>query len=133
MGLAHLTTNFQELCFTCDGMCCCFRHMPMCTTGDEMCIDDADIGIDGKFMTCSDCRKYMVINQGKATTMSCRAGFGFNADIRSCEKRSPHCFECSCRRLIVDLQCWSRTTPAIITHIKIYQTNHLNLVSVYVT
>ena len=90
----------------------------MCSTGDEICVEGNDTRVNGAFMTCSDCRKYVVISQGKATTMSCQAGFGFYEKNQRCEKRSPHCVECSGRLLIVDLHCWSRTTPAIITHIK---------------
>ena len=92
--------------------------VPLCSTGDEMCVEGMDTLVDGIFMTCSDCRKYVVISQGKATAMTCQTGFGFNANTWTCEKRSPHCVECSGRQLIVDLHCWSKTTPAIITHIK---------------
>ena len=104
--------------------------VPMCSTGDEICVDGNDTKVDGAYMSCSDCRKYVIISQGKATTLSCPAGFGFSDETRRCEKRSPNCVECSGRLLIVDLRCWSRTTPAIVTHIKI---NHLNLISIYVT
>ena len=71
--------------------------VPMCSTGDEACAEAVESEIFGTFMSCSDCRKYVVISQGKVITKSCQAGFGFNTQTKKCKNRSPHCFECQGR------------------------------------
>ena len=69
----------------------CYHHERLCAYSCE------DMDMDGTFVLCEDCRKYLICDGDSHTLHDCphKPNWGFNVDTRKCQHKSPHCFVCS--------------------------------------
>ena len=85
-------------------------HMDMCFHEDMFCSYSCDdMYVDGIFVLCEDCRKYLICNGGSQTLDECpnKPNWGFNVDTRKCQYKSPHCFFCSGGLYNIYQQIWN--------------------------
>ena len=79
----------------------------MCLHHERLCAYSCDdMDMDGTFVLCEDCRKYLICNGSSHTLHDCphKPNWGFNVDTRKCQYKSPHCFVCSGRLYNIPLQ-----------------------------
>ena len=80
--------------------------MNMCFHQERLCANTCeDLEVDGIYVTCDDCRKYLVCKDGSEISRICpdKPNWGFNVDTRQCQYKSPHCFDCNGRLHILIL------------------------------
>ena len=72
----------------------------LCVNADVRCLRRGERTINGIFMSCDNCRKYVDARSDNETWLSCRdvQGWGFNAETRQCQFQSPHCYPCDGRQ-----------------------------------
>ena len=66
----------------------------------RLCADHCDdMGVDGTYALCEDCRSYIRCSGTSETRHQCpnKPNWGFNMDTKQCQYQSPHCFACSGR------------------------------------
>ena len=73
----------------------------LCANADSLCLRGGRSRINGTFISCDDCRKYVEVSGGHERWLSCPdiQGWGFNVDTRQCQFQSPHCYACDGRQL----------------------------------
>ena len=69
----------------------------MCVASDIICVYDTEYETDGLFLACLDCNSYVDIRDKvdyKYFQCPDIQDWGFNAETRKCQLKSPHCFDC---------------------------------------
>ena len=82
-------------------------HRAMCFHEDRLCATNCgDVRNDGNYVSCDDCRRYFVCRGSSQTLHTCphEPNYGFNADTKKCQYKSPHCFVCTGRSRVIPLQ-----------------------------